>query len=228
MHETMSIYSIYFSPTQGTKNITNTLAQGIGIYQEIDLCEYTDPIPERVFSENDICLIGVPSYGGRVPRTAVERINGFKGNGASAILVVSYGNRDYDDTLIELFDVVKSQGFTCIGGVAAIAEHSIMHQFASGRPDMDDMNQLKRFAKEVKEKIDASILTEVQVKGNHPYKELKEVPFHPTASDLCTMCGLCAKLCPVHAIPFDAPNQTKDKFNQLRNWLCFSLNNPFS
>ena len=207
----MSIYSIYFSPTQGTKNITNTLAQGIGIYQEIDLCEYTDPIPERVFSENDICLIGVPSYGGRVPRTAVERINGFKGNGASAILVVSYGNRDYDDTLIELFDVVKSQGFTCIGGVAAIAEHSIMHQFASGRPDMDDMNQLKRFAKEVKEKIDASILTEVQVKGNHPYKELKEVPFHPTASDLCTMCGLCAKLCPVHAIPFDAPNQTKEE-----------------
>ena len=50
----MSIYSIYFSPTQGTKNITNTLAQGIGIYQEIDLCEYTDPIPERVFSENEI------------------------------------------------------------------------------------------------------------------------------------------------------------------------------
>ena len=77
--------------------------------------------------------------------------------------------------------------------------------------DMDDMNQLKRFAKEVKEKIDASILTEVQVKGNHPYKELKEVPFHPTASDLCTMCGLCAKLCPVHAIPFDAPNQTKEE-----------------
>ena len=153
----MSIYSIYFSPTQGTKNITNTLAQGIGIYQEIDLCEYTDPIPERVFSENDICLIGVPSYGGRVPRTAVERINGFKGNGASAILVVSYGNRDYDDTLIELFDVVKSQGFTCIGGVAAIAEHSIMHQFASGRPDMDDMNQLKRFAKEVKEKIESTM-----------------------------------------------------------------------
>lgn len=76
---------------------------------------------------------------------------------------------------------------------------------------MDDMNQLKRFAKEVKEKIDASILTEVQVKGNHPYKELKEVPFHPTASDLCTMCGLCAKLCPVHAIPFDAPNQTKEE-----------------
>ena len=125
--------------------------------------------------------------------------------------MVSYGNRDYDDTLIELFDVVKSQGFTCIGGVAAIAEHSIMHQFASGRPDMDDMNQLKRFAKEVKEKIDASILTEVQVKGNHPYKELKEVPFHPTASDLCTMCGLCAKLCPVYAIPFDAPNQTKEE-----------------
>ena len=85
-------------------------------------------------------------------RTAVEQYQWFQGNGASAILGVSYGNRDYDDTLIELFDVVKSQGiYTCIGGVAAIAEHSIMHQFASS-PDMDDMNQLKRFAKEVKEK----------------------------------------------------------------------------
>lgn len=209
----MSIYSIYFSPTQGTKNITNTLAQGIGIYQEIDLCEYTDPIPERVFSENDICLIGVPSYGGRVPRTAVERINGFKGNGASAILVVSYGNRDYDDTLIELFDVVKSQGFTCIGGVAAIAEHSIMHQFASGRPDMDDMNQLKRFAKEVKEKIDASILTEVQVKGNHPYKELKEVPFHPTASDLCTMCAYVQNY--VRYMQFHLTRQIKRRRNNV-------------
>lgn len=75
-------------------------------------------------------------------------------------------------------------------------------------PDTDDINQLKTFAKEVKAKIDASRLTEVQVKGNRPYKELKEVPFHPTASDSCTMCGLCAKQCPVHAIPFEAPNQT--------------------
>ena len=49
-----------------------------------------------------------------------------------------------------------------------------MHQFASGRPDTDDINQLKTFAKEVKAKIDASRLTEVQVKGNRPYKELKE------------------------------------------------------
>ena len=204
----MSIYSIYFSPTQGTKVITNTLAQEIGTYQEIDLCEYTDQIQERIFWENDICLIGVPAYGGRVPRTAAERIKGLKGNGALAVLVVSYGNRDYDDTLIELYDVVKAQGFTCVSGVTAIAEHSIMHQFASGRPDTDDINKLKTFAKEVKAKIDASRLTEVQVKGNRPYKELKEVPFHPTASDSCTMCGLCAKLCPVHAIPFEAPNQT--------------------
>ena len=150
----------------------------------------------------------MPAYGGRVPRTAAERIKGLKGNGALAVLVVSYGNRDYDDTLIELYDVVKAQGFTCVSGVTAIAEHSIMHQFASGRPDTDDINQLKTFAKEVKAKIDASRLTEVQVKGNRPYKELKEVPFHPTASDSCTMCGLCAKLCPVHAIPFEAPNQT--------------------
>lgn len=139
----MSIYSIYFSPTQGTKVITNTLAQEIGTYQEIDLCEYTDQIQERIFWENDICLIGVPAYGGRVPRTAAEQHQRFKGYGCLGCLVVSYGNRDYDDTLIELYDVVKAQGFTCVSGVTAIAEHSIMHQFASGRPDTDDIKPIE-------------------------------------------------------------------------------------
>lgn len=204
----MSVYSIYFSPTQGTKTITNTLAQEIGEYKEIDLCVYTDQIHETTFSENDICCIGVPSYGGRVPHTAIERLNYLKGNGATAILVVSYGNRDYDDTLIELYDVVKAQGFLCICGVTAIAEHSIMRQFASGRPDSDDIKQLKEFAKEIQEKINTPVSTELKVKGNRPYKEYKGVPFHPITSNLCSQCGLCAKLCPVNAIPFKEPNTT--------------------
>ena len=74
----MSIYSIYFSPTKGTKVITNTLAQ-IGTYQEIDLCEYTDQIQERIFSENDICLIGVHSYEKRFLVQRREAHQRFKG-----------------------------------------------------------------------------------------------------------------------------------------------------
>jgi len=32
------------------------------------------------FTENDICVIEVPSYGGRVPSIALERMKAYKGN----------------------------------------------------------------------------------------------------------------------------------------------------
>ncbi len=105
------------------------------------------------FNKEDICIIGVPSYGGRVPSIALERIKGLKGNNAKAVLVVSYGNRAYEDTLRELSECVTNGGFCCIAGVAAIAEHSIMHQFATGRPDKEDKEELVQFSRKILDKI---------------------------------------------------------------------------
>ena len=96
----MSVYSIYFSPT---KEIVNLVANEFGSYQEIDLSKKEDMV-DQVFDADDVCVIGVPSYGGRVPGIALERMNKFKGNHAKAILVVSYGNRAFEDTLKELAD----------------------------------------------------------------------------------------------------------------------------
>lgn len=99
----MSVYSIYFSPTNSTKEIANLVANEVGSYQEIDLSKKEDMV-DQVFDADDVCVIGVPSYGGRVPGIALERMNKFKGNHAKAILVVSYGNRAFEDTLKELVD----------------------------------------------------------------------------------------------------------------------------
>ncbi|MEI3259538.1 MAG: hypothetical protein V8S03_09580 [Faecalimonas umbilicata] len=99
----MSVYSIYFSPTNSTKEIANLVANEVGSYQEIDLSKKEDMV-DQVFDADDVCVIGVPSYGGRVPGIALERMNKFKGNHAKAILVVSYGNRAFEDTLKELAD----------------------------------------------------------------------------------------------------------------------------
>ena len=99
----MSVYSIYFSPTNSTKEIVNLVANEVGSYQEIDLSKKEDMV-DQVFDADDVCVIGVPSYGGRVPGIALERMNKFKGNHAKAILVVSYGNRAFEDTLKELAD----------------------------------------------------------------------------------------------------------------------------
>lgn len=99
----MSVYSIYFSPTNSTKEIANLVANEVGSYQEIDLSKKEDMV-DQVFDADDVCVIGVPSYGGRVPGIALERMNKFKGNHAKAILVVLYGNRAFEDTLKELAD----------------------------------------------------------------------------------------------------------------------------
>ena len=97
----MSIYAIYFSPTGGTEKIVTFIAEQFGVYQSIDLCEKTSDLTND-FSEEDLCIIGVPSFGGRVPAIALERIKALSGNNATAILITVYGNRAYEDTLIEL------------------------------------------------------------------------------------------------------------------------------
>lgn len=204
----MSTYSIYFSPTQGTKKITNILAEELSEYKEIDLCVKIDEMKEISFTENDVCFIGVPSYGGRAPSTAIQRIHYLKGNNAKAVLAVAYGNRDYEDTLAELYDTAKQQGFICISGITAIAQHSIMPQYASGRPDEDDIKQLKEFAEEIKKKITNPASKRLELKRNLPYKEYNGVPLKPITSQLCSQCGLCAKLCPVDAISPKEPNIT--------------------
>ncbi len=202
----MSIYSIYFSPTQGTKKVTDLLVSEYGELEEIDLCR---PIAEkRTFLKEDVCFFGVPSYGGRVPQTAIERMRSFRGNGAKAILVVVYGNRDYDDTILELYDVLKEKGFYCAAAVAAIAEHSIMRQFATGRPDKEDREQLAFFAQEIRKKLKSSVESEITVPGKRPYKEYKGSLLQPETNGPCNDCGICVRACPVCAISSGKPGGT--------------------
>ena len=102
----------------------------------------------------------MPSYGGRVPAVAVERLTMLRGQGARAVLVCVYGNRAYEDTLVELEDAAKQAGFRVIAAVAAIAEHSIARQFAAGRPDTQDVKQLSDFARQIQRKLSAEDSTE--------------------------------------------------------------------
>lgn len=202
----MSTYSVYFSPTGGTKKVTNFLAEERGEFEEIDLCR---PVSEkRSFSKEDVCFVGVPSYGGRTPEIAVERMINFEGNGAKAIPVIVYGNRAYEDTLVELFDVLKEKGFFCTAAVSAVAEHSIMRQFASGRPDEEDLQELSDFRRKIAEKLENPSEEEISVPGNRPYKELKVVPMVPETTGICNDCGLCVKSCPVCAISSGRPGET--------------------
>lgn len=204
----MSNYAVYFSPTSGTETITKLLASEFGASTEIDLCR-NDLQENRIFKEEDICIIGVPSYGGRVPSIALERMQKFQGNHAKTILVVVYGNRAYDDTLAELQDFLTERNFCIAAAVTAIAEHSVMRQFAKNRPDEADRKELVQYAHKIKNALlKNEAFTKLQLPGERPYKEYNGIPLKPKATKKCTKCGACAKACPVEAIPLQAPNTT--------------------
>ena len=101
----MRHYNIHFSPTGGTRSVAEILIEGLqGEYQQIDLCHEIDKID---LNEGDVCLISVPSYGGRVPAIAIDRLKKVTGNGAKAVLNCVYGNRAWEDTLTELQDTLE-------------------------------------------------------------------------------------------------------------------------
>lgn len=199
-------YNIYFSPTGGTKKVADIFAENLqGDYQDVDLCHDIQPM---TLQEEDVCLISVPSYGGRVPAVNLERLRKLQANGAKAVLNCVYGNRHWDDTLTELQDTLEDLGFVCVAAVAAVAEHSIFRQFAAGRPDADDEKQLAAFAKEIQGKLNDGNFGKLELEGAHgPYKEYKGVPYQPETGENCTLCGLCARECPVGAIDPATPNK---------------------
>ena len=199
--------SIHFSPTGGTRRVADILVEGLqGEYQQIDLCHEIDNIN---MNEGDVCLISVPSYGGRVPAIAIDRLKKITGNGAKAVLNCVYGNRAWEDTLTELQDTLEGQGFVCVAALATVAEHSIFRQFATGRPDDADKAELFEMAGRIQDRLDADFRGKLELEGSHEtYKIFGGTPLKPTGNDDCSGCGLCARECPVGAIDTADPKST--------------------
>ena len=207
----MKFYNIFFSPTGGTKKVADIVAKGTKLNaEEIDLIKEPDKLMKVNFEKEDLCLIAVPSYGGRIPLVITDMFRNVKADGTKAILVAVFGNRAIDDTLLELQDVLEASGFVCIAGMKAVAEHSLMHQFGTGRPDQQDERELLEFAEKIMKNIETQDKPEFP--GNRPYREYGGVPLKPVANGKCTSFGLCAKECPADAISLDNPKLTdKDK-----------------
>lgn len=219
----MKLYDIVFSPTGGTKNVSALLTGALnGEATSVDLTDSQQDFPAVLLSQEDVAVISVPSYGGRVPAVAIKRLCMMRGNGARAILVCVYGNRAYEDTLVELEDAAKQAGFRVIAAVAAIAEHSIVRQYAAGRPDAQDAKQLLAFARRIQEKLSAEDFTEPAIPGNRPYKKAAGAGIVPKPTKECTQCGLCAAKCPVQAIDRQNPKKV-DKKACISCMRCVSL-----
>lgn len=208
----MQLYDIVFSPTGGTQKVSACLTGALGgSAATIDLTDSRRDFDAVRLTPEDVAVISVPSYGGRVPTVAVERLEMVQGSGARAVLVCVYGNRAYEDTLVELEDTAKRAGFRVIVAVAAVAEHSIARQFAAGRPDAQDVAQLSAFVKQIQCKLTAEDDSEPVIPGIRPYKKAGSAGMVPKPTKKCTACGTCAATCPVQAIHKENPKAVDEK-----------------
>lgn len=201
------LYEIYFSATDTTRKCVETVASAIGIPVE-SIINLTDKgvAPPLGLTAYDVAIVATPVYGGRIPAMAAEKLRKIKGNGAKAIAMVVYGNRDYDDALLELTDILSANGFEIISAAAFIAQHSIFPKVGASRPDASDVNLLQEFGRKSKKMLDSNVVPELAIKGNRPYKTYGGVPVHPVGDQTsCKKCSVCVEQCPADAIDATAP-----------------------
>jgi ferredoxin len=202
---------VYFSPTRTTKRVLEGIVRGI----EVDGVTHLDLTPPEAWTRRpeeigeEWAIIGAPVYGGRIPPLAAQRLRRLKGDGAPAVVVVVYGNRAYEDALLELKDLVSEAGFVPVAGGAFLGEHSFSNDvtpIAKGRPDEGDLRAAENFGRTIREKLREILsldeLSPLHVPGDYPYKEDGDPPgISPiTEASLCTRCETCVSACPTAAI----------------------------
>ena len=115
-----SVTAIYFSPTDTSRKGVHAIAKTLsGHFNEIDM---TCKACEAQFTSDDVVVFGAPVYGGRLFKGFVKRLAEVKGDNTLCIVTVTYGNRDYDDALLEFCDLLTSKGFIPVAAAAAAAE----------------------------------------------------------------------------------------------------------
>lgn len=200
-----------FSPTRSTKRLAqivgDALAAELGAAAATVDFTMSAARPTCVkCGPGDVLVFGFPVYAGRVPALVADEVARWEGEGATAVVAGVYGNRDFDDALVEAADLLAAQGFRVAAAGAFVAEHSMTRKVAAGRPDADDLAVAGRFGREAAARIASSIIDAPIIRGNRPYREHPEpADIRPQTTDACTACGVCVARCPMGIIHADDP-----------------------
>lgn len=216
-----AIKAVYFSPTGTTKRVVEQVAKSLSAALSIPWKAQPFTLPSErqellQYQATEIVILGVPVYAGRVPNMMLKYMNTLTGNNAIGIPIVVYGNRNYDDALIELRDIMEAGHIHTFAAGAFIGEHSFSHILAANRPDSQDLALADELARKAASKITAGIdlSVPITVTGQSPYrpyflpldKDGNKVDMRKIVSkvaDTCTNCGICSDVCPMGSIPKD-------------------------
>ena len=228
---------VYFSPTGSTKRIVEEVAKGVGApVEHIDLTRPEAKTRDFKDFGDELTIIGTPVYAGLISLEASKRLRRLKAHDTPAVMIVVYGNRAYEDSLIELTDLVSEVGFKPVAGGAFVAEHSFSTPevpIAEGRPDSSDLKKASEFGARIREKLQAAPsigdVSPVVVPGIRPYrdefrKSRAPKPGHEPAApttreELCTKCSRCVEVCPNEAITIGSTIETQ-RYSCMRCYAC--------
>ena len=213
----MKIHAFYFSPTHTTEQITTQI--GLSLKNSLGYCLENFPLTKAPFRDTirhipsgDILLLGLPVYSGRIPSLLENTLQNIKGNGNPAIIVSIYGNRNFDDALLEMKDILVGNSFNVIAAGAFIGEHSFSRKIATNRPDSQDIAAISAFATKCTQKILAKQTDDIYIIGNRPYKERPpSLQIAPETTGFCNNCMICFNTCPTQAIQANPRLVLKEK-----------------
>lgn len=208
MNTNRKVTAAWFSPTGGTRTYVEAIAGAMSSAPEV--WELTRPEvrrQERRFGADEVLVLGIPVYYGRVPEVE-NLLSGLTGTDTPAVLAAVYGNRAIDDALVELADLCAARGFRVVAAGEFIAPHTFSAKIGTGRPNQSDLETARELGRRALEKLDHSDWQPAELPGNRPYRDFQRAPFYPEGEESCVSCGACVRACPVEAISPSNPRQT--------------------
>ena len=129
--EISKVHAVFFSPTGNAKKVICTVADAVGTALGVPVAYDDFTLPQarqetRSYGPGDLVIFGTPTYAGRIPNKLLPFVqSGFQGNGALAVPVAVFGNRSYDNALMELRNELEA---------IAAGGPRLPHRGRSGRP----------------------------------------------------------------------------------------------
>ncbi|MGN1382261.1 MAG: EFR1 family ferrodoxin [Eubacterium sp.] len=213
------ITALTFSPTGTTRKAAEFIAERIS--GKLDIPAYDDDFTlpegrteERVYGSDEVLVLGVPVYAGRVPNKIAPEIGRLirsSGN-TPALAVVTFGNRSAGSALRELRNILQGNGFCVIAAGAFAAPHAFA-EIGNEHPTQEDRKKAETLADAAAEVLlSEKKQTPVVIDGDkavEPYyvpkgEDGKPVNFLKAKPKIdlqrCDHCGICADVCPMGSI----------------------------